>query len=190
MSADHGVINLDERDREPAGTRESRRPHPVEPKAILRLVAAFVVGVVLGGMGVAELQDSREQRAQAATVTLVAIAGSSGSGGVSSPGLVQLDGQLTMINAGPAPVTVRATRAQRPGVLVRDTGQSRSLRPGGTGGIDVRLQFQCSIAFTREPLSMQFSVETADEQIQDFSYPVALLGSAWHVFALRLCDHA
>ncbi|MCO1593765.1 hypothetical protein M8C17_01130 [Micromonospora sp. RHAY321] len=190
MSAEREVIDLNEHDHEPA------EPGGATPEGLMArrkmnvwLVAAFVVGVVLGGVGVSELRDSREERERNASVSLVAFPASISSGGSDATGVLQMDGQLAVINAGPAPITVRAATGQRPGVQVHDTGQTRLLRPGGTAWIDVKLRIECSIAFGSEPLSIRFSVETADQQIREVSYPAAVVGSAWHREAEQPCAH-
>ncbi|MEU5945165.1 hypothetical protein ABZ793_06330 [Micromonospora sp. NPDC047465] len=186
MSAEHNVIDLDGKDRQPAG-----RTAPVRLAASrkwnVRLVAAFVVGIVLGGVGVGELRDSREERERNGSVSLVAFPASTGSGGADATDVLQLDGQLAVINAGPAPITVNSATGQRPGVQVHDTGQPRLLRPGGTAWISVKLRIECALAFGSEPLSIRFSVETADRQVREVSYPVAVAGSAWHQGAERPC---
>ena len=84
-----------------------------------------------------------------------------------------------MVNAGPAPITVRSVRAESPTVLIRDLGRTRLIRPGGTGWIGVVVLFQCGEPFAAEPLPVRFSVETADGQVREARYPVAIVGSAW-----------
>ncbi|MEU8083825.1 hypothetical protein AB0B57_09430 [Micromonospora sp. NPDC049101] len=179
MSAEHHVIDLVENDPQPARPAASRTWN-------MRLVAAFAVGIVLGGAGIGVLRSSREERQRNATVSLVAFPVSSGSLGADTD-VVQMDGQLAVINAGPAPITVKSATGQRPGVQVQDTGQSRLVRPGGTTWISVRLRIECALAFGSEPLSIRFSVETADRQVREVSYPVAVAGSAWHQGAERPC---
>lgn len=189
MSPEH-VIDLDERVHQSAasaGATPDRRM--VRRKMNARLVAAFVIGIVLGGVGVSELRDSREERERNASVSVVAFPASVGGGGSDVKGVFQVDGQLAVVNAGPAPITVRAATGQGPGVLVRDAGRSRLLRPGGTGWIGVNVRLECSVAFGSEPLSMRFSVETADRQIREVSYPVAVVGSVWHRAAEKPCEH-
>ncbi|MFF5219396.1 hypothetical protein [Micromonospora sp. NPDC000442] len=126
---------------------------------------------------------------QSTSVSLVAFVASGGSGGGDSEGVYQMAGQLAVINAGPAPVTASAATGQLPGIRVRGTGQSRLLRPGGTGWIDVEVNIDCSIPFDSEPLSMRFAVETADGRVREVSYPVAVIGSAWHREVERPCAH-
>ncbi|MEU7755886.1 hypothetical protein [Micromonospora sp. NPDC049171] len=179
MSAEHHVIDLVENDPQPARLAASRTWN-------VRLVAAFAVGIVLGGAGVGVLRSSREERQRNAAVSLVAFPVSSGSLGADTD-VVQMDGQLAVINAGPAPITVKSATGQRPGVQVQDTGQSRLVRPGGTTWISVKVRIECALAFGSEPLSLRFSVETADRQVREVSYPVAVAGSAWHQGAERPC---
>ncbi|WP_406072072.1 hypothetical protein [Micromonospora sp. NBC_01638] len=189
MASEHAVIDLGDDEHKPVDRSGTTQGNVASrQKTTLRLVAVFVVGVVLGGLGVGELRDSREQRERSAVVTLVALPASVNSGGSYALGSVQLNGQLTLINAGPTPITIRAVRAEGPGVQVRDVGQPRLVRPGGTGQIIVDLQFECSIAFQPEPLSVRFSVETDDKQVREVRYPVALVGSAWQEIALPMCE--
>ena len=189
MAAEHVVIDLDEHGHEPAERSGIIRWNLANRrKVLLPLVAAFVIGVVLGGVGVGELRDSRAERERSTVVSLVALPESGFSGGFNSRGTVLLNGQLTLINTGPAPITIRGVQAERPGVQVRSMGQARQVRPGGTGQIPVDLQLECATAFELEPLSVRFSVETEDKRLREVRYPVALVGSAWEEDALRLCE--
>lgn len=183
MAAEHGVIDLGLYSDEPAGTSSSRA---ARYRTALRLAATFAAGVFLGGAGVNTLGHSREQQERNASVALIAIAAYGGGGG-SANGFAHLNVQLELINAGPAPITVRSAQADKPGVTLRDTGQSRPLDPGGIGRIDVRLALECSVAFEKEPLSVRFSVNTNDNHVREVSYPVALVGGAWHELAERAC---
>lgn len=90
---------------------------------------------------------------------------SAGRGYRTVEGLVHLDGQVAVINAGPAPVTVRGVKVQGPGILIRDIGQSQLLPSGGTVRVNVKLQIECSIAYKAFSASMQLSVETNDKRV-------------------------
>jgi hypothetical protein len=187
MAAEHGCIDLDQRDGGPAGSDECPRERvPSRQRVALYLVGTFALGMALGGVGVAKFQDRREQRAKSATVAVVAMAGPTSGGGERNGDAAQLDAQLTVVNAGPAPVTVRFVGAQETGVLVRGTGQSLLLDPGGTGEIGVRLMVDCRMAGPN-PLPMRFSVQTPDQRTHEISYTVAVEGSAWHDRLDALC---
>ncbi|WP_432955282.1 hypothetical protein [Micromonospora haikouensis] len=190
MSGRRDVIDLDEGSREPtaAGGVAADRD-PSGRRRNVRLVAALLAGVVLGGVGVDELRDSREQRQRDASVSLVAFPASGGGGASDVAGVLQMDALLAVVNAGPAPVTLRAVAGQGPGVVLRDTGQSRLLRPGGVGWIEVKLRLECANAFGSEPLVVRFSVETADRRAREASYPVAVRDSVWHRGAEVPCEH-
>ena len=120
-------------------------------------------------------------------VALVALPVSANLGGSSTQGSVELPGQLLLINAGPAPVTVRGARGEGPGVVVRSTGEGVGLPAGGTRQLLVELTLDCSTAFRREPLSLRFSVETADKRVGEVGYPVTLAGSDWERDAQSMC---
>ncbi|MFG1834525.1 hypothetical protein [Micromonospora chersina] len=191
MSAERDVIDLDDHNHqtvEPASAFSDRLM--ARRKWTLRLVAAFVLGGVLGGIGVSGLHSSREQREQSSSVSLVALPASAGSGGSDGKGAVRLDGQLAVINTGPAPITVRSVAAERRGVLIRDSGGDAELiRAGGTAWVDVTARIECSVEIGSEPLSMRFTVETRDKQVREFTYPVAVVGSVWHRVAEQPCEH-
>lgn len=182
----HNVIDLDEHKHVPAesGATSTRR---AVKKAQLRLIAAFLVGLLLGGISVNELRDRREQRERAASVALVVIPGAARTDGVVTKDVAELDGSVEVSNFGPLPVTIRAVQAQTSGVLIQDTGQSQSLRPGSTRWLDVKLRLQCPPEVRDEPLPMRVSVETADRKVREFGYPVDLYRSGWHSQAGILC---
>ncbi|MFE9184111.1 hypothetical protein ACFYMB_12390 [Micromonospora haikouensis] len=195
MSGRRDVIDLDESDldeggREPtaaAGVAADRDPSG--QRRNVRLVAALLAGVVLGGVGVNELRDSREQRQRNASVSLVAFPASGSGGGSDVAGVLQMDARLAVVNAGPAPITLRAVTGRGPGVVLRDTGQSRLVRPGGVEWIGVKLRLECATAFGSEPLVVRFSVETADRRTREATYPVAMRDSVWHRGAEVPCEH-
>ncbi|MFU8873576.1 hypothetical protein [Micromonospora sp. SL4-19] len=187
---EHGVIDLDEHNHVPAESDATTTRRRAVNKAQLRLVAAFVVGLLLGGISINELRDLREQRERVELVALAVIPGSTREDGVVTNGVAELDGSVEVTNFGPLPVTIRAVQAQTSGVLIQDTGQPQPLRPGNTRWLDVKLRLQCTPEVGREPLSMRLSVETADRQIREVHYPVALHASDWHVQAALLCMRA
>ncbi|WP_405112088.1 hypothetical protein OG559_02930 [Micromonospora sp. NBC_01405] len=180
MTASHGVIDLDMPGAEPGGSDEGCSAGAgLGRKGAAYVVVALVIGIALGGFGGAKVWNSSEERTRARTVALVALPGSSSSWGSNGVGTARLDAQLVLINTGPASITVQVEGARRPGVLVRGTGQSRVLRPGGTGWIDVEVTLECVTAFTSEPLPVSFSVQTTDHRVRQTSYPIALQGGPW-----------
>ena len=181
MTVSHGVIDLDMPSAEAGGPDEGgfARSRPGW-KGATYLIVALVVGMALGGVGGARMWILREEQVRADTVALVALPGSSSSGmGLDDVGTLRFDAQLVLVNAGPAAITVEVEGARRPGVLVRGTGQSRLVRPGGTGWIDVEVTLECATAFTSEPLSVSFSVQTANHRVRRASYPIAVQGGPW-----------
>ncbi|WP_141722231.1 hypothetical protein [Micromonospora haikouensis] len=113
------MIDLDEGGREPAevgGIAADR--HPSGLRRNVRLVAALLAGVVLGGVGIDELRDAREERQRTASVSLVAFPASGGGGSSDGAGVLQMGGLLAVVNAGPAPITLRAVTGRGPGAEV------------------------------------------------------------------------
>ncbi|WP_431924320.1 hypothetical protein [Micromonospora wenchangensis] len=188
MSAEDAVIDLDAPRTGSLGPAGARARRAARPRFVLGLVAAFVAGLVLGGWGVDRSQEARARQERESAVSLVAMPAAMGGSGVNSGGRARLEGSLAVVNAGPSPVTVRSVQADSPTVVVRDLGRTRLIRPGGTGGIDVVVQFRCGEAPTAEPLSVRFSVETADGQVREVRYPIVIVGSLWLDPISTMCD--
>ncbi|WP_194823285.1 hypothetical protein [Micromonospora sp. S-DT3-3-22] len=183
MPAEDAVIDLDTPGHGPVAAPISR--HMPRPRVALGL--AFAAGLGLGGWGVHRSEQARADRQRDATVVLVALPAGVGGGGVNSGGRARIEGSLAVVNAGPSPVTVRSVRADSPTVLVRDLGQTRLIRPGGTGWIGVVVLFPCGGTLGTEPLTVRFSVQTADGQVREAAYPVAVVGSVWADTLSRMC---
>ncbi|MFD0784785.1 hypothetical protein ACFQZ8_12820 [Micromonospora azadirachtae] len=194
------MIDLDERNHQPAETGTTAHDRLVtRRKMVLGFVAVFVVGVALGGFAV-QRRDSRDQRERNATVALVAIpqSASLGSpsfqtatiGGRSGVSQVKLTGHLMLINAGPAPISVRGVAVEGPGMASTSSGQPRLPPLGGTGQLVVELLSECSVAAFEEPLQLIFAVETEDKKVREVGYPVTLAGSDWQRVAMSSCEHA
>ena len=158
-------------------------------KVPLRLLAAFAVGVVLGGFGFSQLLDSRDQRDRNAVVALVAFPQSADSCEAQPP-----KDSVRLSGFGVGQWWSRAEH--RSWGSRREAGrrytQHRSapaVTPGSTGQLAVELWFECSVArLQREPLPLGLSVETDDEQGRKVSYPVALVGDDWERDALSKCS--
>lgn len=185
MATEHGFIDLDQREGEPAGSDESPGERvPSRQRTALYLVGAFALGAALGGAGVATFQERRAQQAQPARVAVDAMAGPT-SGGTGRGGNAEVDAQLTVVNAGSIPVMVRFVGAQETGVLVRESDQSLLLVPGSTGGIDVRLTVDCRMV-SPNALPMRFSVQTPDQLTAEVTMPVEL--GTWYESVGALCS--
>jgi hypothetical protein len=189
MVAQHDVIDLDGHHEPAALGGDARDRVAARRRLVLRLTAAFAAGAVLGGVAVGQWRDVLAERERNATVVFMVTPGSIGRGSSDSKS-AQLSGQLTVFNAGPAPVTVREASAQRPGMRIRKTGQPQVVAPSGIAGILVEMQFGCPTLLGPEPLQIGFTVETADKQVREVQYAVTLVGSAWEREAWLLCTPA
>ncbi|MEV0154095.1 hypothetical protein AB0H57_10190 [Micromonospora sp. NPDC050686] len=175
------MIDLDAQER--ARPRSPRH----EVGGSVRVLAALVVGLLVGGVGASVLRDHRGQQARDSAVALVASPTGGLETGGSNGGKAWVVGQLMVVNAGPEPVTVRSVRAQRAGLLLGDDGRSVTIRPAGIGWFGVRLELDCATNFEPTPLTLRFWVQTADRRVREVSHPVALIGSSWLDTGLRMC---
>ncbi|PZG20886.1 hypothetical protein C1I95_08615 [Micromonospora craterilacus] len=183
------MIDLDEQNHQPAEAVTATPDRLMaRRKMALRLVAALVVGVLLGGTGVSALRDSRDRRERAGVVALVALPVVGNYGSTVSSESVGVSGKLMLVNAGPVSITVRGVQGERPGVVMHSIGQPRLLPPGGTAQLVVELRFECSIAFQPEPLPIRISVQTDDKHVREVSRPVDFAGSEWERDAMGNCE--
>ncbi|MFE9658288.1 hypothetical protein [Micromonospora sp. NPDC006431] len=185
MTAEHPIIDLDDRGRGRVKPDEGPRRRRLNRAMSAYAIGAFVLGAAVGGIGVAEVQGSRDARTRAATVAVVVIASSASDGGEISNSIARFDAQLAVVNAGPQPVTVRTVGARLPGTVIDATAPFRLLRPGEVGVIQVQVVVHCSVK--PDPVPMRLSVETADQRTREVSYPMAYTGTAWHNRAVSLC---
>ncbi|MEU8238160.1 hypothetical protein AB0C07_07945 [Actinoplanes missouriensis] len=174
------VIDLDQ-----PPQHESRRRRLTGTRAVaLVVLGSFLAGVLVGGVTAylrwyRPVVSSAEEadRAASATVSVLLFA---------EPGMVTADGgrrqvrieaQVTVVNAGPAPVNVMAVRVGQPGVTVRSAERERQIAPGAETPVDVTVEFDCT---ADEPLNLAASItaETEDEQLRTVA-PVALHGTPW-----------
>lgn len=186
MTAEHPIIDLDDRGRGRVKPDEDpRRRRLINRATSAYTIGAFVLGVAVGGIGIAEVQSSRDARTRAATVAVVVIARSASDDGGISGSIAQFDAQLAVVNPGPQPVTVRTVGARLPGTVIDAAAPFRRLRPGEAGVIDVQVVVHCSVK--PDPVPMRLSVETADQRTREVSYPMTYIGTAWHDRAVSLC---
>ena len=93
------MIDLDEYNNQPAKVGSASPDRRMgSSKMVLRLVASFVVGVVLGGVVVSQWRDARQQREQTSSVSIVAFPASVGGGGSAGKGVLELDAQLVVVD--------------------------------------------------------------------------------------------
>nr|WP_296076595.1 hypothetical protein [uncultured Actinoplanes sp.] len=90
---------------------------------------------------------------------------------------VRIEAQVTVVNAGPAPVNVLAVRVDQPGVTVRSPEKERQIEPGTAVPVDVVVEWSCA-ADQPTPLVASVSVETMDERVRKVA-PVDLHGTSW-----------
>ncbi|MCA2211291.1 hypothetical protein [Jidongwangia harbinensis] len=154
-------------------------------RALATVVAgALLTGAVLGGVAMylgwyRPLAASVEQaeRADGSAVALLLFAEPGVRTGPAEPRRVRIAAQVTVVNAGPEPVDVRAVRVDQPGVTVRSPETERQIHPGTAVPVDVVVEWTCA-ADPPRTLAGSVHVETVDEQVRTVS-PVEIRGTSW-----------
>jgi hypothetical protein len=147
---------------------------------VLVVVLSVLAGGILGSVAMyvwryQPLAASAERAESAVSVLLFA---ESGVMTVHKQGRrVRFESQVTVVNAGPAPVSVLAVRVDQPGVTVSSAERQRQVEPGTAVPVDVVVEWNCG-ADQPETFVASVSVETVDEQVRKIS-PVALDGTPW-----------
>jgi hypothetical protein len=172
------VIDLDRPDDGVAGRR--RRP-PYR----WGVVAALLVGAVLGGLGTHLWAAQQRQEADGRKVSVVLIAVQTVNGGAvdiitNGDGVVQMTFRATVavVNAGPGPVEVESLAAERPGVLVAGAARSTSIPPGTSLLVPVGITANCIVhevvgdaraSIARGTLPVTASVRTSGGSVEKVS---------------------
>ncbi|MGW4942428.1 hypothetical protein ACWEOZ_12690 [Actinoplanes sp. NPDC004185] len=158
------------------------------------VVGSFLAGLVLGGVATyigwyRPLAASVERTDQAAWSTVsVLLFAEDGLTTVDEQRRVRIEAQVTVVNAGPETIDVRAVRAVRvdqPGVTVRSPEKERPVAPGMTLPVDVVVEWNCAVDPPAE-LIAAISVETGDEQVREM-VPVPVHGTQWFESGRKGC---
>jgi hypothetical protein len=147
---------------------------------VLIVVGSLLAGGVLGGLAAyawwyRPLAESVERAESAVSVLLFAEADMVTV--YNEQRRIRVEAQVTVVNAGPAPVNVLAVRVDQPGVTVRSAERERWIEQGKTTPVDVVIEWTCG---SNLPMALRasVSVETSEEQVRQVS-PVALDGTPW-----------
>jgi len=151
---------------------------------ILVVAASLLAGGILGGLTTyvgwyrpLAASVARADQAGSSAVSVLLFAESGVRTVNNEQRRVRIEGQVRVVNAGPAPVNVIAVRVDQPGVTARSPEKERQIAPGAASPVDVVVEWNCA---TDEPeaLVASVSVETVDEQVRKIS-PVDLYGTSW-----------
>ena len=173
------MIDLDQ----PAHDRRRRRL--ASTRALVLIVAgSFLAGGVVGGVATylgwyRPLAASKEQADQAAwsTVSVLLFAEDGVLTVDEEQRRVRIEAQVTVVNAGPEMIDVRAVHVDQPGVTVRSPEKERQVAPGTTLPVDVVVEWNCAVDPPRELIAV-VNVETVDEQAGKM-VPAPLSGTPW-----------
>lgn len=162
-----------------------RTARPATARALVPVVVgSLLAGGVLGGaaayfVGYRPLAASVERADQAgrSAVSVLLFTEPSLTTVHSEQRRIRVEAQVTVVNAGPEPIDVRAVRVDHPGVTVRSPERERQVAPGTAFPVDVVVEWDCA---AEQPLALaaSVSVETVDERSRTI-FPVALRGTPW-----------
>jgi hypothetical protein len=177
------VIDLDQPAQNGAPAGRWRRLATVRTLVAV-VVGSFLAGGVLGGVATyigwyRPLAASVERADQAAwsTVSVLLFAEDGLTTVDEQQRRVRIEAQVTVVNAGPETIDVRAVRVDQPGVTVRSPEKERQVAPGTTLPVDVVVEWNCAVDPPAE-LIAAISVETGDEQVREM-VPVPVHGTQW-----------
>lgn len=108
-------------------------------------------------------------------------------------GLVRLDGQLTVVNAGPAPINVLSVQTSPGDVQFRHVMQGRSIEPGAAGQMDVVVSLHCPTPSGRDhvvSISGRSSLIVEATEGSRTSASVSFDSGPWYLGLLATCPLA
>jgi hypothetical protein len=182
------VIDLDR----PVAPRvpKKRAPHAF---TLATLVFGVVIGVVVGGLVTYEWNLRRQDAERDGEVSVLVFADASK---VIDDGTIVLHGRVasvtltrrvTLVNVGPAPISIRNLTADRPGVRLRSVERDRLIAPGSTAQADADVQVDCFRGLPLGRLPVSLSVQTYDEQFRIARPKEVFDGTPWSEQAEIAC---
>jgi hypothetical protein len=151
-------------------------------------VGLFLLGGVLAGVGVHNWDLGQQLRAEESTASVLVLADIGGPMTAGGEGQrVRIDGQVTIVNAGPRSVNVRNLAGDEQGVTLRGVEKQRWLQPGAWSAVDLTATVDCATGIPAGPVALRISVQTEDERFRQVSFPVALQDTRWEEFLYRSC---
>jgi hypothetical protein len=159
------VIDLDR----PPARREPEKRAP-QTFTMAALVIGVVIGVVIGGLATYGWNVRRQDAAREGEVSVLVFADARK---VIDDGRVVLHGRVasvtltrrvTLVNVGPAPISIQNLTADRPGLTVRSVEKSRWVDPGTTTQADADVQVDCFRGLPLGRIPVTLSVRTMDDR--------------------------
>jgi hypothetical protein len=155
---------------------------------VLGALGLFLLGGVIGGVGLHNWDLRRQLQAEESTVSVLVFADTAGlmmAGGEGQR--VRIDGQVTVVNAGPRSVNVQNLVGDGRGVTLRATEKQRWIEPGAWSAVDLTATLDCATGIPAGPVALRMSVQTEDERFSQVSFPVALQDTRWEEYLDRTC---
>jgi len=152
---------------------------PPTPRARPRLrplVVAVIVSVVASSLGTLALERRRQQAADDAVVSLTALVRGYHQALVAD-GALRIAGALAVVNTGPSPVTVESVSGAVAG-LTFTSSRATVVRPG-VKDIEVDVVVACPGTVSADPVSVRFTVHTADGVARETTAVMAVSGTTW-----------
>ncbi len=176
------------------------RPAVVPParrrRSHLLVACALVIGVVLGASATFAWSTRRDAATRDRQVAVFAFAEASPFVDDTPADRVVLDGRVatvtltrrvTLVNAGPRPITIRDLSASRPGVSVRGVDRQRWIAPGATVQADADVQVDCAHGLPLGRLPITLFVQTYDDEDRQTRPRDGFDGTPWSEQAEIAC---
>jgi hypothetical protein len=188
------VIDLDQPAPSPGKASRIRwhRWSAAKIPAVAALVLMMVSGT-LGAFGAAFLTAQHAHPDHRPSFSVLAFADQGRGPAEFENGLARLDGQLTVVNAGPVPINVRSLQTTPGDVQFRHVTQGRSIEPGAASQMDVVVSLVCPTPSGRDhvvSISGRSSLILEATEGSRMSSSVNFDSGAWYLGLLATCPLA
>jgi hypothetical protein len=186
------VIDLDRASGDPSTPDEGVHARWRRTIAVVGLLA---LGAVVGGFAVLGWQTQRLRRAQESAVAVLAFPGTiswNGTATTSFPPtgdaetVVDLAGNVVIVNAGPRRINIENVFLDRPDFVLRSNNAAGWTGPGQTAEVGVSVKVSCSGGLSGAT-RLSVSLVTVDKQPLELPGSVPFDGGLWDDEVQRAC---
>jgi hypothetical protein len=156
----------------------------------------LAIGGVVGGFGTYQWQAQRLQVAQESKISVLIFPGTiSWAGGSASSypwigegtNVVDMDGQVAIVNAGPSPINIQNLSVDQQGFTLRSTEKGGRIEPGEALLANVSVKISCASSDVLRGIHALLSMETMNNLSLELPSSVIFDGSPWNTEVSRAC---
>lgn len=163
---------------------------------VVRALGLLAVGGAVGGLATYKWQAQLRQVAQESVISVLIFPGTiSWSGGSTSAipwggetvHVVELQGQVAIVNAGPSPINTQNLAVDQDEFTLRSSENGGWIKPGQAVTVGVSMKVSCTSSGVLQRIQASILVETMHDHSPESASSITFDGSPWSTELERAC---